>query len=103
MTNIIVDQDHCTQCGICTTVCPLGFTFEANETRLPQALEKVAPFCLNCGHCETFCPSGALKLNYSLNKKSDNDVELNGMSSDLLGNYLRFWFGCSPESSIAID
>jgi nitroreductase/NAD-dependent dihydropyrimidine dehydrogenase PreA subunit len=89
MTEIIVDQDRCTQCGICTTVCPLGFTFEADETKLPQALEKVAPFCLNCGHCEISCPAGALTLNFALGEKSDNAVELDGISPDRLCMYLK--------------
>lgn len=91
MTDIIVDQDRCTQCGICATVCPLtnGFSFEANETRLPEVLEKMAPFCFNCGHCETFCPTGALTLNFALDEKSDKPVEMADMSSGLLGNYLK--------------
>lgn len=89
MTKIIVDQDRCTQCGICATVCPLGLTFEADETMLPQALEKVAPFCLNCGHCEVSCPQGALTLNFALDEKSDDVVGLDGIPSGLLGTYLK--------------
>lgn len=89
MTYIIVDQDRCTQCGICTTVCPLGFMSEDEEARLPQALEKAAAFCLKCGHCEAFCPTGALTLNFALDEKSDDDVGLNDISSDLLGTYLK--------------
>lgn len=49
MTEIIVDQERCTQCGICATVCPLGFKLAAEETRLPQELEKVALFVLTAG------------------------------------------------------
>lgn len=89
MTKIIVDQDRCTQCGICTEVCPSGFIFGAKENKLPQALEKVAFFCANCGHCETSCPVGALTLNYQLGEKRDNAVEPDGISPDSLGMYLK--------------
>lgn len=85
----IIDQDRCTECGICTTVCPLGFTFEADKTSLSGALEKVAPFCLNCGHCEVSCPTGALTLSFALDEKSDEAAEQNGISPDLLGTYLK--------------
>ncbi len=89
MTKIIVDQNRCTQCGICAAICPLEFTFEADETMLPQALEKLAPFCLNCGHCEIACPAGALTLNFALDEKSDNAAELDSISPDRLGTYLK--------------
>lgn len=91
MTKIIVDQDRCTECGTCTAVCPLGFTFGADENKLPLALEKVTPFCVNCGHCEISCPSGALTLDYLCDKemKKESPVEPGGMSPDLLGTYIK--------------
>lgn len=89
MTKIIVDQDRCTQCGICTAVCPSGFIFGAKETKLPQALEKVGPFCASCGHCEISCPEGALTLNYQLGEKFDGTIESDGISPDSLSMYLK--------------
>lgn len=69
MTNIIVDQERCTQCGICTIVCPSGIIDAVNENHLPQVQETNAPRCINCGHCEAFCPSNALLLDLRPDEK----------------------------------
>ncbi len=62
MTHIIVDQELCTRCGICTKVCPSGIIDSADEAHLPQVQETNIQHCLYCGHCEAFCPFGALVL-----------------------------------------
>ncbi len=89
MTKIIVDQDRCTECGICTEACPSGIFFGADKTKLPQSLEKVGYFCANCGHCEISCPAGALTLNYRLDEKKDTAIGSDGITPDSLGIYLK--------------
>jgi ferredoxin len=69
MTNIIVDQERCTRCGICVKVCLPGIIDAVDENHLPQVQETNAPRCMNCGHCEAFCPSQALLLDFSPDEK----------------------------------
>jgi len=60
MTTILVDQDLCTRCGICSNVCAMGVIEPANENTLPKVREAMAGYCIGCGHCEAYCPSQAL-------------------------------------------
>jgi nitroreductase/NAD-dependent dihydropyrimidine dehydrogenase PreA subunit len=63
METIIVDEDLCTRCGICSVVCPMAIVSPADENTLPKVADEKAGMCLQCGHCEAFCPSQALLLN----------------------------------------
>lgn len=63
MTMILVDQDLCTRCGICSNVCVMGVIEPATENTPPKVREAMAGYCIGCGHCETHCPSQALILN----------------------------------------
>jgi nitroreductase/NAD-dependent dihydropyrimidine dehydrogenase PreA subunit len=89
MAKIIVDQDRCTRCSICATICPLGIVDSADEIHLPQVTETKASSCINCGHCEAFCPSGALTLNFALDEKRAEAIDSGAISSDHLGTYLK--------------
>lgn len=62
MTTILVDQDLCTRCGICSNVCVMGVIEPASENTLPKVREAMAGYCIGCGHCEAHCPSQALIL-----------------------------------------
>jgi nitroreductase/NAD-dependent dihydropyrimidine dehydrogenase PreA subunit len=63
MTTILVDQDLCTRCGICSVVCPMAIIDPADENTLPDVKDAKAGICIQCGHCEVSCPSQALLLN----------------------------------------
>jgi nitroreductase/NAD-dependent dihydropyrimidine dehydrogenase PreA subunit len=65
MTTILVDQDLCTRCGICSVVCTAGIISPADENNLPRVNREREGACISCGHCEAFCPSQALLLNIS--------------------------------------
>jgi nitroreductase/ferredoxin len=69
MTTILVDQDLCTRCGICSVVCTAGIISPADENNLPGVYREREGSCISCGHCETFCPSQALLLNVSPEEK----------------------------------
>lgn len=51
---IQVNQDKCTQCGLCVKVC--RGTLDMGE----HGPEVVDDFCIACGHCIAVCPNGAL-------------------------------------------
>ncbi len=85
MSHFIVNQDLCTQCGICAKVCPSDII--ALIDGVPQVQETNVARCHYCGHCEAFCPSQALLLNLRPEEKvllpadvgniSQKDMEFN--------------------------
>jgi len=89
MTTILVDQDLCTRCGICSRVCPMGIVDPADENTLPRVDDNKAGYCIRCGHCEVTCPSRALLLNFRSDERIvlPEDGEL--LHSDGLGTYLK--------------
>ena len=59
MDIIQVNQQTCTQCGICAAECPGKIIdFQAGDYPLPGA--QAESRCLRCGHCVVVCPSGSL-------------------------------------------
>ena len=70
MATILVDQDLCTRCGICSVVCPMSIVDPADENTLPKVQDAKAGLCIRCGHCEVSCPSQALLLNYLPDEKA---------------------------------
>jgi nitroreductase/NAD-dependent dihydropyrimidine dehydrogenase PreA subunit len=63
MTTILVDQDLCTRCGICSNICTMGLIDPADENTLPKMPVAKAGMCIHCGHCEVHCSTQALLLN----------------------------------------
>lgn len=53
-----VDQEACTLCGVCQTVCPTG-AIELGDT----AAEVNVDACALCGACVEACPTGAIAMN----------------------------------------
>ena len=51
---IQVNQDLCTQCGLCVKVCRGTLGMGSNGP------EVVNQLCIGCGHCVAVCPNGAL-------------------------------------------
>ncbi|AWI07202.1 nitroreductase family protein [Clostridium drakei] len=51
---IQINQDKCTQCGLCVKVC--RGTLDMGE----HGPEVIDDFCIACGHCVAACPNGAL-------------------------------------------
>lgn len=89
MSRILVDQKLCTQCGICTQVCPSGIISLLEETHFPQVEESKVQRCLNCGHCEAFCPSQGLLFNFLPEEKFLLQVDGGTVSSEDIGLYLK--------------
>jgi nitroreductase/NAD-dependent dihydropyrimidine dehydrogenase PreA subunit len=89
MTTILVDQDLCTRCGICSVVCPMAIVESANENTLPQVMDANAGMCIQCGHCEVSCPSQALLLNARMDEKVFLPAGAGTISPEDMGYYLR--------------
>jgi len=89
MPAILVDQDLCTRCGICSAVCAMGVIDSADENTLPRVNKARAISCIHCGHCEAHCPTQALLFN----ERPDEKVRLPASTGDIiagdLGYYLR--------------
>jgi nitroreductase/NAD-dependent dihydropyrimidine dehydrogenase PreA subunit len=64
-----IDQDLCTQCGICVTRCVRNYREDAGEI-ISNVSEAT---CNLCGHCVALCPTGAIT---HLKMDMDNFTEL---------------------------
>ena len=89
MTTILVDQDLCTRCGICSNVCTMGLIDPADENTLPKVQKEKAGMCIGCGHCEAYCPSQALLLNDRPDEKVLLPAGAGTLAPDDMGYYLK--------------
>lgn len=89
MVTILVDQDRCSRCGICSVVCPVRIVDTANENTLPRVPDAKAGPCIQCGHCEVYCPSQALLLNVRPDDKVCLPAGAGTIAPYNLGYYLR--------------
>jgi nitroreductase/Pyruvate/2-oxoacid:ferredoxin oxidoreductase delta subunit len=83
-----IDADLCNQCGICSTVCPMGVITPADKTSPPVVPEEKMSHCISCGQCEVFCPSGAI-TNGKPGRKTVKGWNGKDITPDLLGIYLK--------------
>jgi len=59
--NVIRNEERCTHCGACITICPTGaFELELLTRRVKFYDEK----CLACGLCIKACPPRAMELHF---------------------------------------
>jgi nitroreductase/NAD-dependent dihydropyrimidine dehydrogenase PreA subunit len=56
---IKVNQDSCSQCGLCTHVCSSKIIVH-KEGKFPRMIPGADKFCIKCGHCVGICPTGSL-------------------------------------------
>lgn len=49
----VVDEELCTECGVCTDYCPEGVMFNGKIDY---------EFCKGCGICRELCKQGAIKM-----------------------------------------
>ena len=54
-----VDEDRCSGCGICVSVCPnlAMFSYRTTDREQPYQVAVLADLCNECGNCTTFCPT----------------------------------------------
>ncbi len=58
VTTLMLDQDKCIGCGMCTQVCPHE-VFAINSTKA-EIINKDA--CMECGACKMNCPVSAISV-----------------------------------------
>jgi nitroreductase/NAD-dependent dihydropyrimidine dehydrogenase PreA subunit len=89
MISILVDQDLCTRCGICSSVCAMGVIDPADETTLPKVQKEKSGMCIGCGHCEACCPTQALLFNDRPDEKVRLPAGAGTLDPDEMGYYLK--------------
>lgn len=52
-----IDNDRCTGCGACVSVCPTGTISLVDEKAVVTGGESIS-----CGHCAAVCPQGAVRV-----------------------------------------
>jgi nitroreductase/NAD-dependent dihydropyrimidine dehydrogenase PreA subunit len=58
MEFLTIDDQKCTQCGLCARACPAGIIVLGDG--FPETIEKIEKGCITCGHCVAVCPTAAL-------------------------------------------
>jgi nitroreductase/NAD-dependent dihydropyrimidine dehydrogenase PreA subunit len=89
MATILVDQDLCIRCGICSNVCSTAIIDPGDESTLPRVADEKAVMCLQCGHCEVFCPSQALLLNLRPDERQPLPEGAGTLSPGIIAFYLK--------------
>ncbi len=65
MVKVLIDEELCNKCGICTMICPTGHIIVDEVTGYPKTVENTP--CIQCLRCMSFCHSEAIKVG---NKKN---------------------------------
>jgi len=68
----VVDEEHCSGCGICISVCPYGAM-----QRQPSGKAKcIEALCEGCGTCAAACPSNNIEMKNSSDEQIKKMVEV---------------------------
>ncbi|MDD4127875.1 MAG: nitroreductase family protein [Methanomicrobium sp.] len=89
MTNLDVDKNLCTGCGVCPDICPMGIISKEKDADYPYVPGEMSGVCIQCGQCEAFCPSEALVLNPHPGKKEVPAIDAGYVSSEDLAVYIK--------------
>ena len=84
---VIIDEDACTGCGVCSEVCPGKIIEPARGAAFPFVPTEKEGQCLSCGQCEAFCPTGALVQGGRAGTTPASPA--GALSADQLGLYMK--------------
>jgi 2-oxoglutarate ferredoxin oxidoreductase subunit delta len=73
MSRIVIDQERCKGCGLCTQVCPYDLVhiaegFNAKGYRPAEQIDPDSE-CIGCASCAMVCPDVAISV-YRTRKRS---------------------------------
>ena len=77
-----IDEDHCSGCRICNTMCPysaIDYIAESDTSRIQPAL------CKGCGTCVAACPSNVISGAGFSNQQVDAEIE--GLLADITWDF----------------
>jgi 2-oxoglutarate ferredoxin oxidoreductase subunit delta len=74
MSRIVIDQDRCKGCGLCTLACPyelvqMSERFNAKGYRPAEFTDPEAK-CIGCANCATMCPDIAIVVYRTVKPKT---------------------------------
>jgi len=73
MSHIVINEDRCKGCGLCTVVCPKGNLvqianhFNARGYR-PSIYVDPEGLCIGCANCARMCPDTAITVYRTVKK-----------------------------------
>ena len=78
-----IDKEKCSKCGLCVKHCDCGF-LTVDEEGYPKFDKNKEKFCLKCQHCLASCPNGAFSI---FGKSSADSVKVKDYVNpdDMLG------------------
>jgi heterodisulfide reductase subunit A len=68
----VVDEDLCSGCRVCESLCPFSAIEMKRETKIDEEklrAEVIEAMCQGCGLCSAACPTGAIKIQQYSNKQ----------------------------------
>jgi nitroreductase/Pyruvate/2-oxoacid:ferredoxin oxidoreductase delta subunit len=74
MKAISINEEKCTNCSLCSLLCPARIICDSKETEVATVNPEMEAMCSRCGHCEAYCPEEAIKINYPGAKQFDGVV-----------------------------
>ncbi len=73
MSRIVINEDRCKGCGLCTLVCPRDLVHTANRFNAKgyRPAEQIDPEnkCTGCTNCAQMCPDIAITVYRTLRRK----------------------------------
>lgn len=80
---IMINQDLCSGCGICSHICPryIPETTEHENQKKTLISEERLHLCMECGHCVAVCPNQAIQIE-SLNTNDFTSIKVLGINEN---------------------